>query len=112
MHSVSDRNFAQVVLESSHPVLVHFLAPWCGLCRLIPPLLQQVQLDWEGNLKLVSINADENFRLANTYRIKTLPTLILFERGQVIHRLEDLQAREDILKMSNFLRMEQFARSA
>ncbi len=96
--SVNERTFKQEVLESSTPVLVHFWAPWCGLCRLISPILIRFQAESKQNVKLVSINADESLKLANTYRLTTLPTLILFERGQVLHRLEGFNGREDLQK--------------
>ena len=81
--SVTERTFTQEVLESPIPVLVNFWAPWCGLCKLINPQLQKFQSQWGPNVKLVGINADSNFKLANTYRLTSLPTLILFEGGQI-----------------------------
>lgn len=95
MLSVSERTFTQIVLESPQPTLVYFWAPWCGLCRLIEPLLLKFQSEWDGHLNLASVNADANFRLASTYRLKSLPTLILFERGNVLYRLEGLPGRND-----------------
>ena len=94
--SLNEPNFRQEVLESSLPVLVDFSAPWCGLCRVIQPMLREFQTDWSGQVKLVRVNADENLKLANTYRIKSLPTLLLFEGGQVIQRLDHFQGREDV----------------
>jgi thioredoxin 1 len=94
--SVSERTFTQEVLESSTPVLVHFWAPWCGLCRLINPLLTKVQSEWGEQVKLVGINADQNLKLANTYRLQTLPTIILVENGKVVHRIDTFQGRDDL----------------
>lgn len=94
--SVNDRTFTQAVLKSPIPVLVHFWAPWCGLCRMISPQLIQFQSKWGEQVKIVSINADENFKLAHTYRLKSLPTLILFENGDVLHRLEHFRGRDDL----------------
>ena len=96
MLSLSEPTFKQDVLESSIPVLVDFSAPWCGLCRVIQPLLREFQADWNGQVKIVRVNADDNLKLATTYRIKSLPTLIFFERGQVIQRLDNFQGREDV----------------
>jgi thioredoxin 1 len=94
--SVNERTFRQEVLESSTPVLVDFWAPWCGLCRIIHPILREFQSDWSEQVKLVRVNADENLRLATTYRIKSLPTLLFIENGQVIQRLDGFQGREDL----------------
>lgn len=94
--SVNEQMFKQEVLEASTPVLVHFWAPWCGLCKLIMPQLRQFQEDWRGKVKLVGVNADQSLKLASTYRLQTLPTLIVFDRGQVLYRLEHFQGREDL----------------
>ncbi|HIK08110.1 MAG TPA: thioredoxin [Trichormus sp. M33_DOE_039] len=94
--SVSERTFTQEVLESPIPVLVNFEAPWCGLCRIIHPLLLQFQSQCGDQIKLVGINADENFKLSNTYRLKSLPTLLLIENGITRHRLEGFRGRDDL----------------
>ncbi|MEA5502576.1 thioredoxin family protein [Halotia wernerae UHCC 0503] len=94
--SVSERTFTQEVLESPVPVLVNFEAPWCGLCRIIHPLLLQFQAQCSEQIKLVGVNADDNFKLANTYRLKSLPTLLLVDNGIVQRRLEGFRGREDL----------------
>ncbi|MBH8576882.1 thioredoxin family protein [Nostocaceae cyanobacterium CENA369] len=94
--SVSERTFIQEVLESPVPVLVNFEAPWCGLCRIIHPLLLQFKAQCGEQIKLVGVNADENFKLSNTYKLKSLPTLLLVENGTVRHRLEGFRGREDL----------------
>jgi thioredoxin 1 len=96
MLSVSERTFNQAVLESPQPVLVHFCAPWCSLCRLIEPLLFKFQGETEGRLKLARVNVDANFRLVSRYRLKSLPTLILFEGGAIACRVEAIQGRDDL----------------
>jgi thioredoxin 1 len=93
---ISEQAFRNEVLESSTPVLVHFWAPWCSICRLIEPSLNQLLMEWGEQLKLVSINADENLKLASSYRIATLPTVLLFQDGRVVHRLDSYQKREEL----------------
>lgn len=94
--SVSERTFAQEVFQASTPVLVHFWAPWCGLCRAIEPTLTTFESDWAGKVKLLGVNADRSFKLANTYRLTSLPTLILFEGDKVRFRFEHYQGREEL----------------
>jgi thioredoxin 1 len=94
--SVSERTFTQEVLESPIPVLVNFEAPWCGLCRIIQPLLLQFQAQCGEEIKLVGVNADQNFKLSTTYRLKSLPTLLLIENGTIQYRLEGFRGRDDL----------------
>jgi thioredoxin 1 len=94
--SVSERTFAQEVFQASIPVLVHFWAPWCGLCRAIEPTLTTFEAEWAVQVKLVGVNADQCFKLANTYRLTSLPTLILFEGDKVRFRFEEYQGREEL----------------
>lgn len=96
--SISDRTFTRDVLEAPTPVLVHFWAPWCGLCRMMNPLLTRFQADCGDNLKIVGINADESLKLANKYQLITLPTLLLFNGGQVVYRLDGFQGRDELRK--------------
>jgi thioredoxin 1 len=94
--SVSERTFAQEVFQASTPVLVHFWAPWCGLCRAIEPTLTTFEAEWAVQVKVVGVNADQSFKLANTYRLTSLPTLILFEGDKVRFRFEHYQGREEL----------------
>ncbi|MCC3426576.1 MAG: thioredoxin [Microcoleus sp. PH2017_01_SCD_O_A] len=94
--SVSERTFAQEVFQASTPVLVHFWAPWCGLCRAIDPTLTSFEAQWAGKVKLLGVNADQSLKLANTYRLSSLPTLILFEGDRVLFRFENYQGREEL----------------
>ncbi|NJM90582.1 MAG: thioredoxin [Hydrococcus sp. RU_2_2] len=112
MLSVNEKNFSDVVLNSSEPVIVHFWAPWCGLCRLIVPLLHKAQSDSAGHIQVVGVNADENFKLANTYRLKSLPTIILFENGQIVRRIEGFNGRDELQRNLNSLTTKVWAQSA
>ncbi|MEG3858719.1 thioredoxin family protein [Microcoleus sp. herbarium12] len=94
--SVSERTFAQEVFQASTPVLVHFWAPWCGLCRAIDPTLTSFEAQWAGKVKLLGVNADQSLKLANTYRLTSLPTLILFEGDRSRFRFEHYQGREEL----------------
>lgn len=110
--SLNERTFRQEVLESSLPVLVDFSAPWCGLCRVIQPLLREFQAEWSGQVKLVKVNADDNLKLVTTYRIKSLPTLLFFEGGQVIQRFDHFQGREEVRMVLKRLMVDSLPKSA
>jgi thioredoxin 1 len=94
----SDREqwFSHEVLQSPTPVLVHFCAPWCGLCRVIEPVLQHFVREAYISLKLISINADDNLNLASQYRIKALPTVLLFKQGELLYRMEGIASRDEV----------------
>ncbi len=94
--SVNERTFRQEVLNSSQPVVVDFWAPWCGLCKIMQPILREFQLEWSNQVKVVTINADNNFKLANTYKLQSLPTVLFFEDGKVVYRLENFQGRDEL----------------
>ena len=105
-YPIEESSFNDEVLTSRVPVLVNFWAPWCGLCRLLEPFLHQFQHDWGGQIKIVSVNADASLKLANTYRLTKLPTLILFEGGQPICRLDRIGGKEEIRATLNNLAIE------
>jgi thioredoxin 1 len=91
---MGEQTFESEVLQSASPVLVHFGAPWCGPCRMIDPVLSRFQAEYAGAVKLVKVNADESLRLTSQYRITTLPTLLFFSGGTLLHRVEGLYKRE------------------
>ena len=79
--SVSSDNFDAEVLQSDKPVLVDFWAEWCGPCRMIAPVLEQVADEKQGELKVVKLNVDENQDVAQRFSVRGIPTLILFKNG-------------------------------
>lgn len=112
MLSVNQQNFKALVLRSPKPILVYFGAPWCGLCHFVKPLLHHLSQEWREQLTVVEVNADVNLHLANAYQLRNLPTLLLFRQGQVIQRLEDFRAREDLHRIRDLLAASVFAESA
>jgi len=84
---VTDNNFQAEVLESETPVLVDFWAPWCGPCRMVAPVVEEIAKERAGELKVVKLNIDENQNTAIAYDVMSIPTLILFNHGQVAKRV-------------------------
>ncbi len=79
----SDATFESDVIKSDVPVLVDFWAEWCGPCRMLSPILDQISEEYTGKLKIVKINVDESNVTAATYGVRGIPTLLLFKNGQV-----------------------------
>ncbi len=83
IHHVTDANFKTEVLESATPVLVDYWAEWCGPCKMIAPILDEIAKDYSGKLKVAKLNIDENQKTPGEYGIRGIPTLMLFKGGNV-----------------------------
>ena len=81
--STTDANFESDVLKSSLPVLVDYWAEWCGPCKMIAPILDEIASNYEGKLRIAKVNVDENAQLTQKYGIRSIPTLMLFKDGNV-----------------------------
>jgi thioredoxin 1 len=84
---VTDESFEQDVLKSEIPVLVDFWAPWCGPCRMVAPVVDEIAEQYDGRVKVVKLNTDENPGIAGQYNIRSIPTLMIFKNGQRVEQV-------------------------
>jgi len=85
--NVTDASFENDVLKSKEPVLIDFWAPWCGPCRAIAPVVEQLAKEYEGKVKMVKVNIDDNPRVPTQYDVRSIPTLLLFKDGKVLGQI-------------------------
>ena len=89
----TDSNFQSEVLQAQGPVLVDFWAPWCGPCRMIAPMIQELATEYSGTVKVGKVNVDDSPQAAQSYGISSIPTLMLFKGGQVVERFSGVQPK-------------------
>jgi len=98
---LTDANFDEEVLKSEKPVLIDFWAPWCGPCRAIGPVVEELAAAYRDRVKVAKINIDENPKTATVYGVMSIPTLMLFKGGSVMEKLVGLVPKnrlEDLIK--------------
>ena len=93
----NDQNFEAEVLKSDKPVLVDFWAPWCGPCRMVAPVIEELAEEVKDKFKVGKLNVDESPQTAQKYGIMSIPTLIIFKDGEVVKQMAGVQAK-DFLK--------------
>jgi thioredoxin 1 len=95
---VTDETFNQAVLKSDQPILVDFWAVWCGPCRMVAPVVDEIAREQEGKLKVMKLDVDDNQNTAMAYGVMSIPTLILFKNGQPVERIVGFRPKADMEK--------------
>ncbi|MGD8516271.1 MAG: thioredoxin [Anaerolineae bacterium] len=94
---VTDKTFDKVVLQASVPTIVDFWAVWCGPCKMIAPILEEISDEYEGKLQVVKLDVDHNNQTAMNYGVMSIPTLLLFNEGEAVERIIGFQPKEKLL---------------
>ena len=96
---INDDDFQEEVLNSEVPVLVDFWAPWCGPCKILSPTLEEISTENREKIKIIKINIDENQLIAGRYGIKSIPTMMIFEKGELKNQLVGSMPKQEIEKV-------------
>ncbi|OGO45337.1 MAG: thioredoxin [Chloroflexi bacterium RBG_16_64_32] len=96
---VTDATFDTEVLKSDRPVLVDFWAPWCGPCRMVAPLVEELADEYDGKVKFLKLNTDESVNTAAKYGIRSIPTLLMFKGGEAVDQVIGFRPKGDLKRV-------------
>ena len=97
--TLTKENFEQEVLKSDVPVLVDFWASWCGPCRAVAPVIDELAVEFDGRAKVGKVNVDEEGELTAKFRIMSIPTIMLFKGGQMVEKVIGARSKQEFIKM-------------
>ena len=95
---VTDNDFESEVINSDIPVMVDFWAPWCGPCRMVGPVVEELAGEYEGQVKFVKVNTDDNVGTATRYGIRSIPALLIFKNGENVDQVIGFRPKSDLKK--------------
>ena len=95
--NVTEETFQSEVVDASDPVLVDFSAVWCGPCKMLDPIVKQLAVDWDGKVKVVKIDADQNPGIVTQYSVMGIPTLLFFKGGEIKERITGYMPKDKLV---------------
>jgi thioredoxin 1 len=96
---ISDQNFETEVLNSKIPVLVDFWAPWCGPCKMIAPVIEELSAEYDRRIKVGKLNTDENMTVTGQFQVTSIPTIMIFKDKKVVHRIVGFKSKVELKKL-------------
>lgn len=101
MNNYDQNNFKEAVLNSKEPVLVDFWAPWCGPCRMVAPIIEEIANEYTGKIEVGKINVDESPEIASEYGVMSIPSILLFIKGAPVFKLVGFRQKKDLVAEIN-----------